>query len=111
HEDNLPAHRAAARVHASRRAYTRAENPDGSRAGSRHGRIPQKPPRGDRGSHPPRRLRSRRKSGSAVVHSGAQLPPEKEKIAVAMKAKGYSDSVIAKVCGGNFDRALKEIWV
>jgi membrane dipeptidase len=33
-----------------------------------------------------------------------------EKIAVAMKAKGYSDSVIAKVCGGNFDRALKEIW-
>jgi len=33
-----------------------------------------------------------------------------EKIAVAMKAKGYSDSSIAKVCGGNFERALKEIW-
>src|SRR5262249_5008701 len=34
-----------------------------------------------------------------------------EKIAVALKAKGYSDSVIAKVCGGNFERALGEIWV
>jgi len=33
-----------------------------------------------------------------------------EKIAIAMKGKGYSDSVISKVCGGNFVRALGEIW-
>ncbi|HEX7253795.1 MAG TPA: membrane dipeptidase [Thermoanaerobaculia bacterium] len=33
-----------------------------------------------------------------------------ERIAAALKARGHADSVIAKVCGGNFDRALKEIW-
>ncbi|HEY6931583.1 MAG TPA: membrane dipeptidase [Thermoanaerobaculia bacterium] len=33
-----------------------------------------------------------------------------ERIAAALTARGHADSVIAKVCGGNFDRALKEIW-
>jgi len=33
-----------------------------------------------------------------------------ERIAAALKARGHADSIIAKVCGGNFDRALKEIW-
>lgn len=33
-----------------------------------------------------------------------------EKIAVAMRERGYSDAVISKVCGGNFHRVLGEIW-
>jgi membrane dipeptidase len=33
-----------------------------------------------------------------------------EKIAAAIKGRGYSDAVVAKTCGGNFDRVLREIW-
>jgi membrane dipeptidase len=33
-----------------------------------------------------------------------------EKIASAIRARGYSESVIAKTCGGNFDRVLREVW-
>jgi membrane dipeptidase len=33
-----------------------------------------------------------------------------ERIASALKERGHSDAVISKVCGGNFQRVLGEIW-